>query len=784
MVDPATGTGTFLVEWLRRARKSFEDHHKPVKPRGFNTQSGFSGLNTPGVAGRFNTPGKLDSASGQDESDAWHRHARDNVLPSIHAFELMLAPYAIAHLKIALELSDTTTNPADAKTNERSAQILLTDTLDYTSRQGQLDTMGDPIAEEGERAAQLKEHERFTVVIGNPPYNREHRAVGDTGKRKGGVVRHGAESIAPLLNAVTEPMKDAGLGGNLTSVYNDYVYFWRWAVWQAAELPDGPGVIAFITAASYLDGKSMGGLRHLLREAFDELWIADLGGEGRGAHKDDNIFDIQTPVAIAIGARTGRGRTDRCIVRYLKVNGARDEKLAWLRGHSLSDIPEQVPGKGLDRMTPRSDAQYYDWPVITDLFPWIHAGSKVHRLWPIAETKSVLNRRWQTLVEEVPRKRGPLLKETSGRNAASTPMPLLAYGDPNFDDALPARRDSKQPAATADARARLRSLDQLDRNDPPEGIKRYGYRSFDRQWIIADNRLADRPRPDLWRVRGPIQVFLTTLTSTKLGRGPALTATPYVPDFHHFSGRGARNVIPLYRDPDGENPNITPGLLNALRERLGTEITAENLLAYTYALAGTPAFTEQFQSELTEAAGPIHIPITAQTDLFQQAVALGRDLLWWHTWGERFAPEEYSRLPEGRAEEIRPVEGMPEKVKDYGYDPETRTLTVGTGVFAPVSQQAWDFEVSGLRVLYSWLGYRMKNRRGRKSSDLDKIRPARWTQTGELLLMLSIVEHTIKVTPEAADLLSRIIRGPLILATDLPTPKPADRKPLKKHIKL
>ena len=284
MIDPATGTGTFLVQWLRQARHSFLQHRP---------------------------------------SEEWSEHLRGRLLSSMHAFELMLAPYAIAHLKVALELHA-------AGAGDGTLQILLTDTLEHAGRQGQLATAMDPVADEGRKAGTLKEHERFTVIIGNPPYDREQRETGDKSRRKGGVVRHGAPGVAPklgidpvrrraaagsaagsarivpLLASVTEPMKAASLGGHLNNVYNDYVYFWRWAVWQAVELQPGPGVVAFITAASYVDGVSMGGVRHLLREAFDELWIVDLGGDGRGARKEENIFDIKTPVAIAVGVRTGR----------------------------------------------------------------------------------------------------------------------------------------------------------------------------------------------------------------------------------------------------------------------------------------------------------------------------------------------------------------------------------------------------------------------------------------------------------------------------------------------
>ena len=164
MIDPATGTGTFLVHWLRRAKRSYER----ARP-------------------------------GQN----WRLHLSEAVLPSMHAFELMLGPYAVAHLKLALQLHDEGL-PTDA------AQILLTDTLDHDPPQMTFDLMKDPVATEGRRAAKLKQHERFTIVIGNPPYDREQKAVGDTGKRKGGVVRHGAEGIKPLINDMTKPMKDAG----------------------------------------------------------------------------------------------------------------------------------------------------------------------------------------------------------------------------------------------------------------------------------------------------------------------------------------------------------------------------------------------------------------------------------------------------------------------------------------------------------------------------------------------------------------------------------------------
>ena len=804
MIDPATGTGTFLVEWLRRARASFAD--------------GAGTADEPGSAAP-DQGSALAGAAAVSQSGDWPEHLRGHVLPSMHAFENMLAPYAIAHLKVALELHA-------AGVGDSATQVLLTDTLDHRASQQQFGTMADLVAAEGERSAHLKESERFTIVIGNPPYDREQRDTDDDGRRKGGVVRYGAPGIAPrglgrspvrstartarrgtpkpipLLDDVTQPMRDARLGVHIKNLYNDYVYFWRWAVWQTTELPSGPGVVAFITASSYLDGVSMGGLRNLLRDAFDELWIIDLGGEGRGAQTEENVFDIRTPVTIAVGVSKGQpptggpremphgGAADaagegvsdgrdsgECTVRYLCIAGTRADKLAKLSEIGLDDVSEIVPGTGLDGFIPRSGSRYYHWPQITDLFPWIRSGCKVGRTWPVAESEAVLKHRWQTLVSEVPRRRAVLFKQSRDRSTDSTPLPLLG------------------------TRNRLPSIDELDQSDKPEGYERYAYRSFDRQWLVADHRVADYPGPDLWQIRGPKQIFLTTLTSTKLGQGPALTATPYVPDLHHFRGSyGARDVMPLYRDRSGRAPNITEGLLAAIADGLshraeaevpnspdrpdparcpdpsGVEVSPEDLLAYVYAVAGTGAFTERFEAELAEAAGPIHVPITTDPDLFRRAVELGRDLLWWHTWGERFSPEGQRGLPPGEAEQLNPVEGMPEK---FSYDPDTQVLTVGTGAFGSVSPEVWNFEVSGLMVVKSWLGYRMKNRKGRKSSPLDEIRPTRWTQTDELLRLLAILEHTVAVTPKATALLDEILATPLIPAADLPQPTPDQRKPPK-----
>lgn len=703
MIDPATGTGTFLVEWLRQAAESIE------KARGRQLLA---------------------------------RQLRDVVLPSMHAFEFNVAPYAVAHLKVALEAHNLGV-PAE------SVRIHLTNTLEHPSIQSSLSITDDPVAMEGQRAASHKVRTRFTVCIGNPPYDRQQRAnAAET--VKGGVVRHGVPGTPALMEDILKPMRDAGLGQHAKNLYNDYVYFWRWATWQVTALPPGPGVVAFITASSYLDGMSMGGLREHLRRAFDDLWIIDLGGEGRGARTEENIFDIRTPVAIAIGVRYSESPRS-AEVRYVRVpERTREGKLAWLAQTTLPDISwEGVKAEGLEPLIPEGESTYRSWPAVNDLFPLVIPGTGAGRTWVIGPSESVLTRRASLLLDTPGRSRATLFKDSpTGRKAHERLRKSIMPGD---WDVAPVN----------------------EMRQPPR-LGRFAFRTLDRQFIVADPRFIDRPGPT-WGITSHKQVFLTSLTSSKLGWGPVATATPYLPDRHHFRGSyGGKDVMPLWRDVRATRPNVTRGLLTLLGERLGIEVTAERLLSYVYGLAGTPAFAEHFSDELGEAAGPFRVPISADAATFDSVAELGADLLWWHTWGERYCPDGTDSLPAGSAEIRTPIHGYPE---DFAYDPESEELHVGTGVIAPIPADVWEFEVSGLRVLRSWLGYRMPGGKGRKSSPLDDVGPERWTFTEELLRVIAIIEHTLAVTPEAARLIEKVVDGPVFQASELPVPSAGERKP-------
>jgi hypothetical protein len=310
---------------------------------------------------------------------------------------------------------------------------------------------------------------------------------------------------------------------------------------------------------------------------------------------------------------------------------------------------------------------------------------------------------------------------------------------------------------------------------------RFCFRSFDRQWCLPDGRLGDYLRPTLWGVASDQQVFFSTLLSDPLGGGPAISVSALPMEYHVFRGSfGGKHQFALFRDKDANHANITGGLLDLLSTTFGHQVTAEDVAAYVFGLLGTSAFTEAFVEELGTAGAP-RVPFTTDAELFTAVVALGRDLLWWSTFGDRFRPldargKPMRSLPSGTAKNTKPVPAATDRYPtEFSYNETTQTLTVGAGEFAPVAAAVWEFEVSGLKVVQSWLAYRMKKRAGKASSELDALRPTSWTYSRELLELLSVLEHLVAKTPEARSLLGRVCAGGLIDPALFPVPDDLER---------
>ena len=201
------------------------------------------------------------------------------------------------------------------------------------------------------------------------------------------------------------------------------------------------------------------------------------------------------------------------------------------------------------------------------------------------------------------------------------------------------------------------------------------------------------------------------------------------------------------------------------------KVEPEDFLAYAYGVLAQPTFTERFAEEL--GTRELRVPITKDVGLFKQVRDVGRKLLWLHTYCERFVPKgrRHGQVPKGKAKCVKAVHGSrAEYPEGYDYNEATKTLMVGKGEFRPVQPEIYGFDVSGLKVVQSWLKYRMKYGGGKKSSPLDDIRPERWPIefTTELLELLWVLEATLAEYPKQAKLLEAVVKGPVFPANGLP----------------
>jgi hypothetical protein len=407
MFDPANGTGTFLVEWLEQAKRN----------------AGEVGLKT-----------ALSHAS---------------------ALEISLASYAVSHLKVSLDL------PEDLREQER-IPVFLGDTLSE-KRVARIIGLDDPIGAEGVQADRVKYDWHHNVLIGNPPYDRDSSAKG--GFILAGTRGNKATGERSLFDDILDDAKKHVIFSHTKSLNDLYVYFWRWAIWKVFEENTGPAVVSMITSSSWLAGPGFLGLRRLAREVADEITVVDLGGAGRGARKEENVFDIQTAVAIVTITRSGTAdRSKPASARYLRILGSRAEKLAALRDLTAGAL--DLPWTALDPewhaplSPPSGDDDWQRYVPVADLLPWQQPGCSWGRTFPVAPQPETLEERWHRFVstEETAEREALYAAAKSGRNIHTKVGGQISL--------------ASEPVGA-----------------PGLPIVRYGYRSFDRQWAFSDARL-------------------------------------------------------------------------------------------------------------------------------------------------------------------------------------------------------------------------------------------------------------------------------------------------------
>jgi hypothetical protein len=731
LADPAVGTGTFLLGVLNRIARTVEE-----------------------AEGKGSVPAAVQDA-----------------LKRLIGFELQFGPFAVAQLRLLAEIADLT--EADADTADASElRLYITDTLaDPDEEAAWVPHPVRAIAESRKQSNRVKRHEAITVVLGNPPYKEKAKGLG------GWVEDRGKGQRTPLDD--WQPPADWGVGAHAKHLRNLYVYFWRWAAWkvfggdtfrsgsekeEAKDWTKRQGIVCFITVSGFLNGPGFQKMRADLRRDADEIWVIDCSPEGHQPPVNTRIFEgVQQPVCIVMALRKSKDSPDTpARVRFRALpEGARAVKFAALAGIGLDD-DGWVDAASDPRapFLPEAVGSWAAYPRLDNLFASDSPGVLPGRTWVLAPDPDTLRHRWQRLVAESDAAKKEILFHPTLRNG----VPADRHTNKVVSEGLAGHEHRSVPVAT-DSASVIAPV-------------RYAFRSFNRQWLIPDNRLILSARPKLWEHHSAQQVYLTAITRTIPSNGSGVVFAANIPDMDHYNGRGGR-AFPLWADAAATTPNVSPGLLKALGEAYGAPVSPEDVMAYIAAVAAHPAYVERFRGDLKQPG--LRIPVTADGALFTEAVAVGREVIWLHTFGERFQDDR------GGVVRVTPPEAEPtvskalprtlaEMPHDLNYNAAERALTFGpTGRIDNVSPAVRAYEVSGKVVLDQWWSYRRADRSKppmgdkRPPSPLSEIQPTDWLAeyTTELLNVLRVLTRLVALEDKQAALLDRIVDGATLDADEL-----------------
>src|SRR4030043_2188931 len=450
VLDPAAGTLTFLAESAKLAVGEF--------------------LSKYGEGGKEN-------------------FIKEHILKNFYAFELMMAPYAVGHLKMSFLLEEL----GYKLQQDDRFKLYLTNTLEMEElAQSDLPGMVS-LSEESHLAGMVKKETPILVILGNPPYS-GHSA--NKGKWIDDLLKKGYKRAEERDDEGYYKVDGQPLGEkNPKWLQDDYVKFIRFSQWKIDQA--GEGILGFITNHSYLDNPTFRGMGWSLMNSFDEIYLLDLHGNSLkkekcpDGSKDQNVFDIRQGVAIAIFIKK-RGKRKDCSVYHSDVWGLRDDKYDWLQTNDIKTTKwEKIsPKSEFYLFIPRDETlfkQYENSPKITDVFPVNSVGIVTSRDdFIIDPDKEVLKRR------------------------------VRMFCDPKIPDELIA-----EPYKLKDkANWKLKKSREKLRNDKDweNSIVQILYRPFDIQWIIYHDVLVERSRRNVMSHMLRENLGLMTNRQIKIGK--------------------------------------------------------------------------------------------------------------------------------------------------------------------------------------------------------------------------------------------------------------------------
>jgi predicted helicase len=642
ILDPATGTGTFLLWICQLIHTRFHEEREAIIER----------------------VGDI----------TWSEYVRDHLLPRIFGFELLMAPYAIAHLKLGLFLQETGYQFDEGK----RLGVYLTNTLDEPTKKSEF-LVDEFIAEESSQAADIKKEKPIMVVIGNPPYS-----VSSV---------NSSEWISNLIKDYKKNLTEKKI-----NLDDDFIKFIRAAQWRID--CTGNGIVAFISSNTFLDGITHRRMRESLMNSFDDIWALNLHGSIKkkercpDGSKDENVFDIQQGVSINLFSRySGTNRESN--VHHADVWGIRDAKYQQLRESSISSINwnKIFPRKENFFFVPKDfslEHEYFSFISLPDIFNVFGSGVKTER-----DKVSIHfdNEGIQQSVQDF---------------QSLDDLSLRAKYSLHKDS-----RDWKIPNARADIFA------NKDKNLYTSIL----YRPFD----IRQTWYSGKGRGFIGTPGVKVMQHLLCKNISLIAKRQANENADYtwfnVSDSIVIDGsfaidnKGRESIFPLYCFHNGDKAqqsvfelerttNFNIEFLSKLEQNLGYIPSPEAIFHYIYAIFHSPEYRSRY-AEFLKIDFP-RVPLTRNVDLFRQLGELGEQLVNLHLMKSPTLDETTSQF-------INNGGGCIVDAGHPKYENGKVVINKQKDGFMDVPEAVWNFHVGGYQVCHKWL----KDRKGRTLSQDD-----------------------------------------------------------------
>ena len=642
ILDPATGTGGFLLAVLEHIRASVTDTY------------------------------------GTGE---WTQYINAQLVKRLFGFELLVAPYTIAHLKLSLFLQSQ-----GWRADER-LRIYLTNTLEQPQEMQESLPFAEFITDEANAALSVKRDEPILVILGNPPYQ---RSSANPSRDADGSLNFIGQLMENYRNVDGAPMMEQ----NLQALQGDYVKFIRWAQWRIER--NGEGVIGYIVNNGFLYGIIFRGMRQSLINSFNIIYCFNLHGSSRigeivpDGETDENVFDIQQGTAILLCVKE-RNNVAPAKIYYADLWGSRAEKYATLSDTDVQTTTwtELTPDSPFYHFVPRHDQHIEEYEVgwgLTDIFQ--------------ASSIGIITARDRLTIHNTP------------EAVRSTVTDFMSLSESE------ARQRYRLPRDRRDWQIRLAQEDLQNHPEVEQHIVPINYRPFDTRYTYYTGHSRGfhcMPRPAV------MQHLLTdenlALCTHRIIRSATtwqhIFVTNKITDGNCVSNRdGPTHVFPLYLYPNPEelgisterSLNFKPAFLTAISEALDLPQTApfnlpkgispEEILAYIYAVLYSPTYRQRYY-EFLKYDFP-RIPMPQDIDQFRTLATLGQRLIDWHLLRDVQIPTCHRFEGEG--------DGVIAKIR---YE-DNKIWINPTQHFTDVPEKVWEYEIGAYQVCEKWL----KDRKG------------------------------------------------------------------------